>query len=94
MPELRLPFRRPGLYVEPAAAYRYTRYDLDDVMPGQDSAPTRAAPVLSLDTGMTFERAVGANAERLQTWNRACCISTCRSASRPTCRSSTPACPT
>jgi len=67
MPELRFPFRRPGLYIEPAAAYRYTRYNLDETAPGQDTGPTRGAPVLSLDTGMTFERAIGKNADRLQT---------------------------
>lgn len=66
-PEVRLPFRRAGFYVEPAAAYRYTRYELGYEPEGQPTAPTRGAPIFSFDTGMTFERVSGKKSERLQT---------------------------
>jgi LPS-assembly protein len=66
-PEVRFPFRRAGFYVEPAAAYRYTRYDLDYAQPGQPTTPTREAPILSLDAGMAFERVSGDASEGLLT---------------------------
>jgi LPS-assembly protein len=66
-PDVRWSWRRAGFYVEPAAAYRYTQYELDHVEPGQESAPTRGAPILSFDTGMAFERPTGDGGERLLT---------------------------
>lgn len=63
-PELRLPLRGAGVYIEPAAAYRYTLYELDHVPPGQSASPSRDAPVMSVDSGMLFERTAG---QRLQT---------------------------
>lgn len=66
-PELRLPLRGAGVYVEPAAAYRYTTYELDDVPLGQSLSPSRAAPVMSVDSGMLFERTAGKRSQRLQT---------------------------
>jgi len=65
-PEVLLPIRGPGYYFEPAAAYRYTRYELDHV-PDEAASPSRGAPVLSLDTGMLFERPYGEGGRRLQT---------------------------
>ncbi|HKE43666.1 MAG TPA: LPS assembly protein LptD [Steroidobacteraceae bacterium] len=55
-PEIRWPLRRPGFYLVPEAAYRYTTYDLSNVAPGQPTSPSRSAPIYSLDTGLTFER--------------------------------------
>ncbi len=66
-PELSWSFRRPGLYITPAAAYRYTQYRLEDVAPGADDAPERASPMTSLDAGMIFERAQGSRGDRVQT---------------------------
>lgn len=66
-PEVRFPFRRAGFYVEPAAAYRYTTYDLDYGAPGQPTTPSRDAPILSFDAGMAFERVSGDESERLIT---------------------------
>ncbi len=66
-PTLRLPFRRPGMYLEPAAAYRYTTYNLSDAAPGQETSPDRGAPVFSLDAGLVLERAQGDNAKRIVT---------------------------
>ena len=67
-PEVRLPLRRPGIYVEPAVAWRYTAYQLDDDnMPLADDTLSRSAPVFSLDTGLIFERSSGHEAQRVQT---------------------------
>lgn len=52
---------RPWGYVKPEAGFRYTGYQLDHTAPGADQAPTRAAPVLSLDSGLIFERALQAD---------------------------------
>jgi LPS-assembly protein len=66
-PQVRMPLRGSGIYLEPAASWRYTTYSLQDVQPGQDRTPTRSLPILSLDGGMTFERPSGSHDQRLQT---------------------------
>ena len=55
-PAIRWPLRRPGYYIVPEIAYRYTTYDLSGVVAGQSTSPSRSAPIMSLDTGLTFER--------------------------------------
>ena len=65
-PEVRMPLRGSGIYIEPAASWRYTTYRLDDDALGDDS-PARSAPILSVDGGLIFERAAGARKHRLQT---------------------------
>jgi len=67
-PEVRLPMRGAGMYLEPAASWRYTSYRLDDTGPilGDDS-PSRSAPILSVDGGLIFERPSGSHQQRLQT---------------------------
>jgi LPS-assembly protein len=67
-PEVRLPMRGAGMYLEPAASWRYTSYRLDDTgpLPGDDS-PSRSAPILSVDGGLIFERPSGSHQQRLQT---------------------------
>ena len=55
-PVVRWPLRRPGYYIVPEAAYRYTTYALGDVPAGQPKSPSRSAPILSLDSGLIFER--------------------------------------
>jgi LPS-assembly protein len=67
VPEIRMPLRANGLYLEPAAAFRYTTYSLDGVAPGQDEAPSRAQPILSVDGGLVLERESGSRRQRLQT---------------------------
>jgi len=43
-------------YIKPSAGYRYTSYDLNwHGLPG-DTSPTRGTEILSLDTGIFFER--------------------------------------
>jgi len=66
-PEVSLPLRRSGLYLVPAAGWRYTTYRLDNTAPGQDSTPSMNAEILSVDTGMVLERTSGSHGQRLQT---------------------------
>jgi LPS-assembly protein len=66
-PEIRMPLRGAGLYLEPAAGWRYTAYVLDEVAVGQEESPRRSAGIFSLDGGMVFERLGGSKNHRLQT---------------------------
>jgi LPS-assembly protein len=55
-----------GAYAQANAAWRYTAYALHDTAPGTDNSLSRSLPVLSLDSGLVLERAVGSQ-QRLQT---------------------------
>lgn len=66
-PEVRMPLRSAGLYLEPAASWRYTGYRLDDTPLGQDDSPSRSAPIFSVDAGLTLERFGGSRGQRLHT---------------------------
>jgi len=67
-PEVRLPLRRNGIFVEPAIAWRYTAYRLDPAAIGSsDRTPTRSAPSMSVDSGVIFERLSGKAEQRIQT---------------------------
>ena len=55
-PALEWRLLRPGWYLAPRAGFRYTQYALDDAE-GTDS-PSRTLPILSVDAGMIFERAM------------------------------------
>ncbi len=65
-PEIRMPLRGRGIYVEPAASFRYTGYNLSDAV-GADDSPSRSAPIFSVDSGLIFERLSGSKQQRLQT---------------------------
>lgn len=56
MPSLQLPVRRAYGFLTPGVKYRYTGYQLDNTAPGQDSAPDRSLPIVSLDGGLFFDR--------------------------------------
>jgi len=56
-----------GSFLAADAALRHTSYALDDVAAGVDDEPSRTAPILSLDTGLIFEREVGSRRQRLHT---------------------------
>jgi LPS-assembly protein len=56
-----------GSFLAADAVLRHTAYALDDVAAGLDDAPSRTAPILSLDTGLIFEREVGSHRQRLHT---------------------------
>jgi LPS-assembly protein len=55
-PRLSLPLTGAGWFLEPSAAWRYTRYALQDTEAGEDDAPSRDAPILALDAGLVFDR--------------------------------------
>jgi len=57
----------PGWHLEPSAAWRMTGYRLEDTAPGEDDAPDREAPILSLDAGLVFEREAGRPGGMMQT---------------------------
>jgi LPS-assembly protein len=65
-PSVAIPVERPGWFFTPAIAYDYTRYDLDNTLPGEDVDPSRSVPVSSVDMGLVLERAM-ANTGRIQT---------------------------
>ncbi len=47
---------KPWGYLKPEAGLRYTSYQLDHTALDADDAPSRTAPVLSLDSGLIFDR--------------------------------------
>ena len=62
-PTLSWALRRPGVFLVPALGFDVTRYALQDAGTA-GSSPSRAAPIATLDAGLTFERVSG---QRLQT---------------------------
>ncbi len=65
-PEVRMPLRGAGIYLEPAASFRYTAYKLREDGAIEDS-PSRSAPIFSVDSGLVFERLAGSKQQRLHT---------------------------
>ena len=65
-PKIELPISGPGWFVTPAVELDYTRYNLNDTLPGIETKPTRQVPIASLDTGMFLERSMH-NSNRVQT---------------------------
>ncbi|MDQ2695076.1 MAG: LPS assembly protein LptD, partial [Pseudomonadota bacterium] len=58
-PAISLPLEWPAGFIIPRAAFRYTAYKLTSTEAGRsDESPDRAAPVLSVDSGLFFERPV------------------------------------
>jgi len=53
------PILAPGWFIVPRARVSSTTYDLDPAFHPGDSSATRTLPILSLDTGLIFERDVG-----------------------------------
>jgi LPS-assembly protein len=64
MPGASLNFDAPGYFVRPGIAWRATQYELDNTLPGEDRAPSRAVPIASFDTGLMFERTAGSHDQR------------------------------
>ena len=58
-PRAMLNFGGPGWFVTPSAAWRETAYALERTAPAQSSSPHRGLPVLSVDSGLIFERPAG-----------------------------------
>ena len=65
-PRIELPIERPGWFIRPTASVDYTRYDLSNTAPGEESDPDRSLPIASLDTGMVLERTL-TGSDRIQT---------------------------
>ncbi|MBV1787327.1 LPS assembly protein LptD [Marinobacterium sp. D7] len=55
-PSLSYRWERPWAYLEPRATYWYSRYDLNDQPSGWNANPSLSTPILSLDSGLKFER--------------------------------------
>ena len=53
--------QKPWGHLKPEAAFRYTGYQLDNTEPNADDAPSRSVPILSLDSGLTFDRPLQAH---------------------------------
>ena len=66
-PQIAWALRGPGYHFEPSAAFRATAYELSDTAPGADESPDRTAPILSLDTGLVFEREAGEHGQFVHT---------------------------
>ena len=64
MPTVSLNLGAPGYFLRPALAYRVTQYELDNTLPGEDRSLSRVLPIASVDTGLQFERELGAAANR------------------------------
>ena len=59
VPRIAWGLRGAGYHLEPSAAWRVTGYELSDTAPAADDSPHRSAPILSLDSGLVFERESG-----------------------------------
>ena len=55
-PSVSFPVRMASGYLLPRAALRHTRYDLDRFDPGVPETSSRVLPVLSIDSGLFFDR--------------------------------------
>jgi LPS-assembly protein len=58
-------WRTPGAYVIPAIGFRTLRYSLRNVT-GADDSPSVSAPIVTLDTGLNFERDAGKRVQTLE----------------------------
>lgn len=63
-PQIGLDFSGPGYFFRPTAMLDAAGYSLRDVAPGTDDKPTRTLPLLSIDTGLIFERESGRRGQR------------------------------
>jgi len=56
-PSMSLPLQYAAGFIKPRVALNHTRYDLtDNLRVGAEDQPTRTLPILSLDSGLFFER--------------------------------------
>ncbi|MGL1832495.1 LPS-assembly protein LptD [Rhodocyclaceae bacterium SMB388] len=55
-PQISLPIQRPAFYVTPKIGGHFTQYDLDRPLEGGRNSIGRALPIVSVDSGLTFER--------------------------------------
>ena len=55
-PSVSLPLRNSYGFITPKIGLRYTKYDLDNTLAGEDSSPDRSLPIYSIDSGLYFDR--------------------------------------
>ncbi len=67
MPNVGLDYEDPGYFIRSSVAWRYTQYQLDNVLPDVDRSPSRELPITSFDTGLKFDRLLGPNDDRTLT---------------------------
>jgi LPS-assembly protein len=60
-PGIGLPLEAAGFFLRPSASLRVVQYYLTDIEPEEDSTPGYAAPILSIDTGLLFDRQFSGN---------------------------------
>ncbi len=55
-PSLRLPYSSSAFFVTPKMGYHYTRYRIEDPLPGMPASQDRGLPIFSVDSGLALER--------------------------------------
>jgi len=65
-PQVGLDISGPGYFFRPNAAWEFTQYALRDA-DGGSSSPDRSLPIVSVDSGLEFERLSGSNGVRYVT---------------------------
>ena len=65
-PSIEMPVSGQGWFFTPAVAFDYTRYQLDETLPGESTNLSRQMPISSVDTGLILERTM-ADPGRIQT---------------------------
>lgn len=63
-PEIAFPIRNSAAYFTPRVGVRYTTYNLTGRGAGESENPSRILPIVSADTGVTFERDWGFKGSR------------------------------
>ncbi|HUK00816.1 MAG TPA: LPS assembly protein LptD [Steroidobacteraceae bacterium] len=66
-PRIGFDYDAVAYFIRSSFAWRYTQYELDNNAPGTSRSPSRTLPIASLDTGLRFERLVGAQGVRTLT---------------------------
>ncbi len=60
-PSLSLPYQTPGFFITPKFSLQHTEYALEDQVAGQSDDISRTLPIVSLDSGLFFEREFGSS---------------------------------
>ncbi|HEY3808508.1 MAG TPA: LPS assembly protein LptD [Steroidobacteraceae bacterium] len=66
MPRMGLDISGAGYFLRPGVAWEFTQYALRDSV-GTDSSPQRSLPIVSIDSGLDFERVSGSGGARIIT---------------------------
>lgn len=64
LPSVSVPLRNAFGYVTPKVGVHYTRYDLSSAVETGGNTPDRILPILSLDSGVVFDRNIAVRGER------------------------------